>query len=65
VEFGDAGFAPTYFIHGLSFNVDVFKNSSIYGGVNNAFDEEPYLGSLVRPIGVRGRFFYLGLRAKL
>ena len=35
---------------------------SLYGGVNNAFDREPYLGSLVRPIGVRGRFFYVGVR---
>lgn len=41
---------------------DVNDEFSVYGGVNNAFDQEPYLGSLVRPIGVRGRFFYLGLR---
>ncbi len=42
--------------------VDVLDKFSVYGGVNNAFDQEPYLGSLIRPIGVRGRFFYLGLR---
>ncbi len=34
----------------------------VYGGINNAFDREPYLGDLVRPIGVRGRYFYLGVR---
>ncbi|MFO6429195.1 TonB-dependent receptor domain-containing protein [Erythrobacter sp. W302b] len=41
---------------------DFSEKFSLYGGINNAFDREPYLGSLVRPIGVRGRFFYLGVR---
>ena len=41
---------------------DFSDKFSLYGGINNAFDREPYLGSLVRPIGVRGRFFYLGVR---
>jgi outer membrane receptor protein involved in Fe transport len=41
---------------------DFSDKFTLYGGINNAFDREPYLGSLVRPIGVRGRFFYLGVR---
>lgn len=45
-------------------SLEVTEKFSFYGGINNAFDREPYLGSLVRPIGVRGRFFYLGLRGK-
>ena len=45
-------------------NYDFADKFSLYGGVNNAFDREPYLGSLVRPIGVRGRFFYVGLRGR-
>lgn len=36
----------------------------VYGGINNAFDREPYLGGLVRPVGVRGRYFYLGVQGK-
>ena len=43
---------------------DFSEKFSLYGGINNALDREPYLGSLVRPAGVRGRFFYLGLRGK-
>jgi outer membrane receptor protein involved in Fe transport len=35
---------------------DFSDKFSLYGGINNAFDREPYLGSLVRPIGVRGSF---------
>ena len=41
---------------------EVSERFGIYGGINNAFDREPYLGDLVRPIGVRGRYFYLGVR---
>ncbi|MFO6448591.1 TonB-dependent receptor domain-containing protein [Erythrobacter sp. NE805] len=43
---------------------DFSEAFGIYGGINNAFDREPYLGSLVRPIGVRGRYFYLGVQGK-
>ncbi len=64
-EFGDAGFAPTYFIHGLSFNVDVFKDSTIYGGVNNLTDAQPYLSSSAFPVSGLGRLFFLGIRTKL
>jgi outer membrane receptor protein involved in Fe transport len=39
-------------------------NFGVFGGINNAFDKDPYLGSLVRPIGVRGRYFYLGVQGK-
>ena len=64
-EFGDAGFAPTYFIHGLSFNYDIFKDSSIYGGVNNLTNAVPYLSSSAYPVSGLGRLFFLGIRTKL
>ncbi|MFM7379309.1 MAG: TonB-dependent receptor domain-containing protein [Erythrobacter sp.] len=51
-------------VQDLFASYDVTDNFSFYGGVNNLTDREPYLASLVRPIGVRGRFFYLGLRGK-
>ncbi len=50
-------------VHDIFANVELNEKFSFYGGVNNLTDREPYLASLVRPIGVRGRFFYLGLRA--
>ncbi|OYY63311.1 TonB-dependent receptor domain-containing protein [Sphingomonas sp. 28-62-11] len=64
-EFGDAGFAPTYFVHGLSFNFDIFKDSAIYGGVNNLTDAQPYLSSSAYPVSGLGRLFFLGIRTKL
>jgi len=51
-------------VQDLFASYDVAENFSFYGGINNLTDREPYLASLVRPIGVRGRFFYLGLRGK-
>lgn len=44
------------------FTYDFSDEFNVYGGVNNAFDKDPFLGSLVRPIGVRGRYFYMGVR---
>jgi len=37
----------------------------LYGGVNNAFEEKPFVGALSRPTGPRGRFFFLGLNVKI
>lgn len=64
-EFGDAGFAPTYFIHGLSFNFDIFKDSSIYGGVNNLTNAQPYISSSAYPVSGLGRLLFLGVRTRL
>ncbi|MBS3823139.1 MAG: TonB-dependent receptor [Wenzhouxiangellaceae bacterium] len=37
----------------------------LYGGINNAFEEEPFIGALSRPVGPRGRFFFAGLNLTL
>jgi len=49
-------------VNDFNFTYEFSEAFNVYGGVNNAFDVSPFLGSLVRPIGVRGRYFYLGLR---
>lgn len=53
------------FVHDFNFGYDFSDNLSIYGGINNAFDEEPFLGSLSRPAGPRGRFFFTGVNFTL
>ncbi len=53
------------FVHDLSVNFQLNEQFEIYGGVNNVLEEEPYLGSLSRPTGPRGRFFFIGLNANL
>ncbi|MCC5996108.1 MAG: TonB-dependent receptor [Oceanicaulis sp.] len=61
--FGDAGWAPEMFIH--NFNAAYRLNDSVrfYGGVNNVFDEFPYVTERAWPAGPRGRFFFFGVEA--
>ncbi|MEM1194032.1 MAG: TonB-dependent receptor [Pseudomonadota bacterium] len=53
------------FVHDFNVQYEFSDNLSVYGGVNNAFDRAPFIGSLARPVGPRGRFFFLGIQAKL
>ena len=49
------------FVQNVSVNYEVSDNLQVYGGVNNLTDREPFLGSLSRPVGPRGRFFFVGI----
>ncbi|MEQ5788587.1 TonB-dependent receptor [Erythrobacter sp. NFXS35] len=49
------------FEHDISLSYEATESFQIYGGVNNLTDTEPFLGSLSRPAGPRGRFFFLGV----
>ena len=48
------------FVHDFSAGYVLRDDIEIYGGINNAFDREPYIATLSRPAGPRGRYFYLG-----
>lgn len=48
------------FVHDFTASYEFSDDLSIYGGVNNAFDRDPYLAALSRPAGPRGRFFFVG-----
>lgn len=40
----------------------IFEDSlEVYGGINNVFEEDFYFGILLRLVGFRGCFFYLGV----
>ncbi|WP_296722385.1 TonB-dependent receptor [Erythrobacter sp.] len=54
-------FTGTGFEQDINISYDVTDKFQIYGGVNNLTDAEPFLGSLARPVGPRGRFFFLGV----
>ena len=61
---------PSQLFTGSSLEIDVsaaydFSESlGVYGGISNLTDREPFLGSLARPVGPRGRFFFLGVQGK-
>lgn len=63
-EFGAAGFAPDYWIHNVSFNLDATDQISFYGGVNNLTNAIPYISSSAYPVSGVGRFYFLGARAR-
>ena len=46
----------------MSVNYDVSDKLGLYGGVSNLTDRTPFLGSLARPVGPRGRFFFVGVQ---
>ena len=48
------------FEHDFNFSYDVNDNVQLFGGINNVFDREPFLGSLARPVSPRGRYLFLG-----
>ena len=55
-------FSGSGFEQDFNVNYDFSEKFSFYGGVSNFTDQEPFLGSLARPVGPRGRFFFLGVR---
>ncbi|WP_346993348.1 TonB-dependent receptor domain-containing protein [Alteromonas gracilis] len=48
-------------VHDFSLSYNFKDNLEVYGGINNAFEEDPYLGTLSRPAGPRGRFYFVGV----
>ena len=65
-QFGPAGFAPDYWIHNLNFNVDILEDRfSLYGGVNDLTNVAPYISSSAYPVSDMGRFYFVGIRARL
>jgi len=59
---------PSQLNTGSSFEIDLnasyefSERLTLYGGVSNLTDREPFLGSLIRPVGPQGRFLFAGVR---
>lgn len=52
-------------LHDLQVRYQLNDGFSIYGGVNNISDQLPEPDDYLYPVGPQGRFFYVGLNAKL
>lgn len=63
--FVDPSNTGSSWVHDFNFTYYVNENLNFYGGINNAFDQSPYLGSLSRPAGPRGRFGFFGVKYKI
>jgi outer membrane receptor protein involved in Fe transport len=69
LDASETNFYPRVFYHDISAAVDVNEKFNLYGGINNLTNQEPPLGldGTGGGDGIydnRGRFFYLGFKAK-
>ncbi|MEM9840806.1 MAG: TonB-dependent receptor [Pseudomonadota bacterium] len=60
-RYGAGAFFDETYILDVNANYEVNDRLTVYGGVNNLTDEEPFATQTAWPVGPRGRFFFLGL----
>ncbi|NQX94660.1 MAG: TonB-dependent receptor, partial [Erythrobacter sp.] len=58
-------FTGSGFEHDFSISYEATDSIQVFGGVNNVFDRQPFNGVGARPVGPRGRFFFLGVSGTL
>jgi len=63
-QVGDAGFADDYYIHDLSVTYEASDQISVYAGVNNLTDEEPYPTNFSYPVNPYGTSFFVGISVR-
>lgn len=64
-QFGDAGFFDETFIFDVNGSYEYNDQFTIYGGVNNIADKDPFSTQTAWPVGPRGRFVFLGVNYKM
>ena len=62
--FGEAGFSDDVYIFDANGSYELTDTFTVYGGVNNIADKEPFITEEAWPVGPRGRFFFLGVNAR-
>ena len=60
-DFGSGAYFDEVYIYDINASYDVSDSVTLYGGVNNIADEEPYATQTAWPVGPRGRFFFFGV----
>ncbi|MEO0549207.1 MAG: TonB-dependent receptor [Pseudomonadota bacterium] len=59
--YGDDGFFDETYIFDVNASYEISDAVSVYGGINNLADEEPFSTQTAWPVGPRGRFFFFGV----
>jgi outer membrane receptor protein involved in Fe transport len=70
LDYADQQYYPEVFYHDVRFAYDIFDNVQAYAGVDNVTNQLPPLGLTGTGAGsgiydIRGRFYYLGVKAKV
>ena len=61
----DNGTSGVLWIHNLSGNYVISDKFTVYGGIQNLADEQPFATQPAFPTGLRGRYFFAGVTATL
>ena len=61
----DNGTSGVKWTHNLSGNFEISDRYTVYGGIQNVTDEEPFATQPSYPTGLRGRYFFAGVTARL
>jgi outer membrane receptor protein involved in Fe transport len=64
-QFGDFGYFDETFIFDVNGSYEYNEQFTIYGGVNNIADKDPFSTQTAWPVGPRGRFVFLGVNYKM
>jgi outer membrane receptor protein involved in Fe transport len=64
-QFGDAGFFGETFVFDVNGAYELSDSLSVYGGVNNITDKDPFSTQTAWPVGPRGRFVFLGVNYRM
>ncbi len=65
VQYGSAGFVDDTFIHDVVASYDVSDTVTVFGGINNITDEEPFITEFAWPVNPRGRYVFVGATVTL
>jgi outer membrane receptor protein involved in Fe transport len=60
-EFGNDGYFDDVIIHDINASYTVSDSLSVFGGINNLTDLEPFSTQTAWPVGPRGRTVFLGM----
>lgn len=63
-EFGPEGMAPEYWVQNASASYEINEEFTVYGGVNNITNVEPYRASSAYPVSGVGRYFFVGVQSR-
>lgn len=61
LRYGDAAFFDETYIFDANASYQLTDTLTIFGGVNNITNEEPFATQTAWPVGPRGRYFFAGL----
>ena len=60
----DTGFTNDIYVFDLNARYEMPNGLTVYGGVNNLTDEDPFRAQLAWPVSPRGRFLFAGVNAR-